>query len=80
MLEFMKKRSHSNVKLGFFVKREMNNHIASNHNGEKTFKCKLCDKCYVAKNGLGAHMVSFHEGKNLLNATFVRNILQVKRI
>ena len=53
----------------------MNCHIASNPNGEKAFKCSMCDKTYVAKNGLDENFHLFMKEKELLNAQFVSYLL-----
>ena len=38
-------------------------HISSVHNGEKPYKCSICDATFRSKTGSKKHTASVHEGK-----------------
>ena len=47
----------------FTTKGSLKLHIASVHEGKKTFKCNICDYRGSLKKNLKRHIESIHEGK-----------------
>ena len=41
---------------------DLNEHIASVHEGKKPFKCDKCESCFNLKKDLNVHVASVHEG------------------
>ena len=42
---------------------DLNKHIASVHEGKKSFNCEKCESCFDLKKDLTVHIASVHEGK-----------------
>jgi uncharacterized C2H2 Zn-finger protein len=47
----------------FSQKGNMNNHIASVHNGKKLLKCVICNATFTQKSNLKKHVLHIHEEK-----------------
>ena len=50
----------------FSSKAYMKTHIASVHNGEKPFKCDICDVTFAQKGHMKNHISSIHEREGSL--------------
>ena len=63
--QFMKKKSHSNVKfvLTTVLKNCLKKHIVSVHEEERPFKCDICEFRCSQKGNMTTHVASVHEGK-----------------
>ena len=48
----------------FEAKKTLNQHIASDHKDNKSFKCDKCDHSYSNKGNLNKHVKSVHERNN----------------
>ena len=44
--------------------KSLREHIAKVHEDIRSFKCQLCDKAFIIKGDLEAHMTIMHTGKN----------------
>ena len=65
--QFMKGRSHSNVTFAttVFLKKKKNSlksHVASVHEGNKPFKCDICDYSCSLKQYMKQHVAKKHKG------------------
>ena len=47
----------------FKTKQGLKSHIASVHDGKKSFKCNVCDARFARRDALNRHVASVHEGK-----------------
>ena len=58
----MKERRNSNAT---FVMQalDLNRHVSSVHEGNKSSKCDICNNTFSTKSNLQIHLVSVHEGK-----------------
>ena len=55
------------------------------HEGERLFKCNVCDSSFSQKSALKAHVASYHEGKKpfqctACNASFAQNVSLKKHV
>ena len=54
----------------------MDTHELCVHNGERSFKCDICNGGFTSKKDLNRHISSVHEGKRPLNVKFVYQALK----
>ena len=47
----------------FKTKQGLKSHIASVHDGKKSFKCNVCDASFARRDKLNRHVASVHNGK-----------------
>ena len=48
---------------------ELNEHVASVHDGEDPFKCNECSKTFKCQSGLKNHKKAIHEGRKFMCQT-----------
>ena len=56
-------------------KDELKNHVVSAHEGNKPFKCEVCNHRFSRESDLKKHVASVHEGKDDSNVKFVNTEL-----